>query len=74
MGGARGGGRGDPRGHPRHCHRTTHRQNVSNPKMLGRGGGMSLKLCADFASWKGINLKRLNCCGHFYFIFIFSFY
>lgn len=51
MGGARGGGRGDPRGHPRHCHRTTHRQNVSNPKMLGRGGGMSLKLCADFASW-----------------------
>lgn len=58
MGGARGGGRGDPRGHPRHCHRTTHRQNVSNPKMLGRGGGgMSLKLCADFASWKAINLS-----------------
>lgn len=72
MGGARGGGRGDPRGHPRHCHRTTHRQNVSNPKMLGRGG-VCLKNYAQ-TLLRGINLKRLNCCGHFYFIFIFSFY
>lgn len=55
MGGARGGGRGDPRGHPRHCHRTTHRQNVSNPKMLGRGG-VCLKNYAQ-TLLRGINLS-----------------
>lgn len=54
MGGARGGGRGDPRGHPRHCHRTTHRQNVSNPKMLGRG--VCLKNYAQ-TLLRGINLS-----------------